>query len=72
MPEVEHVGDVVEIVGVVGAPKTGLVEKFVAADVHDPFPVVTAYVVPAVRPLINPPAPTEGPAGINVYDCDAM
>jgi Na+-transporting methylmalonyl-CoA/oxaloacetate decarboxylase beta subunit len=65
VPVVEQVAGVVEIVGVLGAPKTGLVEKLVAPDVHEPFPAVIAYVVPAVIPVIKPPLPTEGPAGLN-------
>jgi hypothetical protein len=72
VPVVEQVAGVVEITGVFGAPKTVLVEKFVDPDVHVPFPAVIEYVVPAVIPFIKPLAPTEGPVGLNTYDCVAI
>ncbi len=36
-------------------------------EVQSVFPAVTAYAVPAVAPVITPPAPTEGPEGVKVY-----
>ena len=44
-----------------------MLNELLATDVQLPLPAVTVQLVPAVMPLIAPPAPALGPAGVNVY-----
>ena len=67
-PSAKHVGATVVIVGTDGVTNIAtFVNPADATEVQLPFPAVTVYAVPKTIPVIAPPAPVVGPAGVNVY-----
>jgi hypothetical protein len=68
VPAAEQVAAVLVMVGVViEVSCAALLKAAEALDVQLPAFAVTVYEVPVVIPLINPPDPTVGPEGVNVY-----
>ena len=66
VPAAEQVAGVDVIVGVAGVANiAALLNDADAAEVQLPLFEVTVYEVPTVMPLIKPPAPTDGPDGVN-------
>ena len=67
MPAASQLAAVLLIVGTAGVGNcAALLKDADATEVQVALPEVTVYDVPATIPLINPPAPTVGPAGLKV------
>jgi hypothetical protein len=67
VPSAKQVAGVLLIVGTAGVANcAALLNEAEAAELQPPLVEVTVYEVPKVMPLINPPAPAVGPAGVNV------
>ena len=66
-PSAIHDGEIVVIVGIAGVTNiVTFVNPAEATEVQLPLSTVSVYAVPNVIPLIAPPAPVVGPAGVNV------
>jgi hypothetical protein len=67
VPSAKQLAGVLLSVGTAGVANwAALLNEAEAAELQPPLVEVTVYEVPKVMPLINPPAPTVGPAGVNV------
>jgi hypothetical protein len=67
VPAAAQVAAVLLMVGTAGVANwAALLNEAEAVEVQPPLVAVTVYEVPRVIPLIAPPAPTVGPAGVNV------
>jgi hypothetical protein len=67
VPSAKQLAGVLLSVGTTGVVNwAALLNEAEAAEVQPPLLAVTVYEVPKVMPLINPPAPTVGAAGVNV------
>ena len=67
VPAAKQVAGVLLSVGTAGVANwVALLNEAEAAEVQPPLLAVTVYEVPKVMPLIAPPAPTVGPAGVKV------
>ena len=67
VPSAAQVAAVLLSVGTAGVANwAALLNEAEAAEVQPPLLAVTVYEVPKVMPLIAPPAPTVGPAGVKV------
>jgi hypothetical protein len=67
VPSAKQLAGVLLMVGTAGVANwAALLNEAEAAELQPPLLAVTVYEVPKVMPLINPPAPTVGAAGVNV------
>jgi hypothetical protein len=67
VPAAAQVATVLLMVGTAGVANwAALLNEAEAVEVQPPLVAVTVYEVPRVMPLIAPPAPAVGPAGVNV------
>ena len=67
VPAAKQLAGVLLRVGIAGVANwAALLNEAEAAEVQPPLLAVTVYEVPKVMPLIAPPAPTVGPAGVKV------
>ena len=64
IPAAIQVAAEVDTVGGCGTDKVVLTNKLLAGDVHAFISAVTVYEIPFVIPLIKPPTPIDGPAGV--------
>jgi hypothetical protein len=67
VPAAAQVAALLLMVGTAGVANwAALLNEAEAVELQLPLVAVTVYEVPGVMPLIAPPAPTVGPAGVNV------
>jgi hypothetical protein len=67
VPSAKQLAGVLLSVGTAGVANwAALLNEAEAAELQPPLVEVTLYEVPRVIPLITPPAPAVGPAGVNV------
>jgi hypothetical protein len=67
VPSARQLAGVLLSVGTAGVANwAALLNEAEAAELQPPLVEVTVYEVPKVIPLINPPAPAVGPAGVKI------
>jgi hypothetical protein len=67
VPSARQLAGVLLSVGTAGVANcAALLNEAEAAELQPPLVEVTVYEVPKIMPLIAPPAPAVGPAGVNV------